>query len=66
MLNKLIQGSAADIMKKAMVDIEASDVLTQLINHITVHDELDSSVPQTADGIRALFKQKKIMECIPS
>ena len=39
-LNKLIQGSAADMTKKAMVDLSKERV----IPHIQIHDELDISV----------------------
>ena len=39
-LNKLIQGSAADMTKKAMVDLYNEGV----IPHIQIHDELDISV----------------------
>ena len=39
-LNKLIQGSAADMTKKAMVDLHKEGI----IPHIQVHDELDISV----------------------
>ena len=39
-LNKLIQGSAADMTKKAMVDLYKEGI----IPHIQVHDELDISV----------------------
>ncbi len=39
-LNKLIQGSAADMTKKAMLDLYN----TGIIPHIQVHDELDISV----------------------
>ena len=39
-LNKLIQGSAADMTKKAMVDLYSEGV----IPHIQIHDELDISV----------------------
>jgi len=39
-LNKLIQGSAADMTKKAMVDLYREGV----IPHIQIHDELDISV----------------------
>jgi DNA polymerase I-like protein with 3'-5' exonuclease and polymerase domains len=62
MLNRLLQGSAADIMKKAMVDIYQSGVLDVLTWHITVHDELNFSVPKTAEGVRAFFKVKELME----
>ena len=40
-LNKLIQGSAADQTKQAMVDLYEED---GIIPHIQVHDELNISV----------------------
>ena len=39
-LNKLIQGSAADMTKKAMLDLYGE----KIIPHIQIHDELDVSV----------------------
>ena len=39
-LNKLIQGSAADMTKKAMIELHKAGILA----HIQVHDELDISV----------------------
>ena len=39
-LNKLIQGSAADMTKKAMLDLYDE----KIIPHIQIHDELDISV----------------------
>jgi len=39
-LNKLIQGSAADMTKKAMIELYKEGI----IPHIQVHDELDISV----------------------
>jgi len=39
-LNKLIQGSAADMTKKAMLELHKA----KIIPHIQVHDELDISV----------------------
>jgi DNA polymerase I-like protein with 3'-5' exonuclease and polymerase domains len=39
-LNKLIQGSAADMTKKAMVDLYKEGI----VPHIQIHDELDISV----------------------
>jgi len=53
-LNKLIQGSAADMTKKAMVDLYAKGI----VPHIQVHDELDISVENT----KQKDKIKKIME----
>ena len=48
-LNKLIQGSAADMTKQAMLDLYKEGV----IPHIQIHDELDISVesPQQAKKI---------------
>jgi DNA polymerase I-like protein with 3'-5' exonuclease and polymerase domains len=43
-LNAIIQGSAADLMKKAMVDIWEAGVCDVLPIHLTVHDELDGSI----------------------
>lgn len=39
-LNKLIQGSAADMTKKAMLDLYSEGI----VPHIQIHDELDISV----------------------
>jgi DNA polymerase-1 len=47
-LNRLIQGSAADVMKMAMSKIGKSGVCSVLgAPHLTVHDELDWSIPRT-------------------
>jgi len=40
-LNKLIQGSAADMTKKAMIELYR---VLKIVPHIQVHDELDISV----------------------
>ena len=53
-LNKLIQGSAADMTKKAMVDLYKEG----LIGHIQIHDELDFSIESEAQA----DKLKQIME----
>jgi DNA polymerase I-like protein with 3'-5' exonuclease and polymerase domains len=53
-LNKLIQGSAADMTKQAMVNLHKEGI----IPHIQVHDELDISIKNKQDG----NKIKKIME----
>jgi len=61
-LNALIQGSAADLMKKAMVDIWESGILSchggNVDLHLTVHDELGFSVPR---GDEASFMAVKNM-----
>jgi len=53
-LNKLIQGSAADMTKKAMVDLYKEG----LIGHIQIHDELDFSIESKSQA----KKIKDIME----
>jgi DNA polymerase I-like protein with 3'-5' exonuclease and polymerase domains len=53
-LNRLIQGSAADQTKKAMVELDKEGYLA----HIQVHDELDFSVASEKDKA----KIKDIME----
>lgn len=61
--NSLIQGSSADIMKKAMVDVWRSGVCEVLGPPLlTVHDELDFSVPNTTEGREAALEVKRIME----
>jgi DNA polymerase I-like protein with 3'-5' exonuclease and polymerase domains len=53
-LNRLIQGSAADQTKKAMIELDKEGYLA----HIQVHDELDFSVASDKDKNRI----KHIME----
>jgi len=62
MYNRLVQGSAADLMKKAMLEAYKAGIFEILTLHITVHDELDVSVPKTKEGIDTFFKLKYIME----
>ena len=50
-LNKLIQGSAADMTKKSMLDLYKEGIVA----HIQIHDELDISVESTEQA-------KKIVE----
>lgn len=66
-LNYRIQGSAADIMKKAMVDIWESGVIAELgVPQLTVHDELDGSVPDTKAARAAFDEVGRIMrEVLP-
>jgi DNA polymerase I-like protein with 3'-5' exonuclease and polymerase domains len=57
-LNKLIQGSAADMTKKAMVDLYKEGI----IPHIQVHDELDISVNNNADKIKDIMESAVNLE----
>lgn len=64
-LNATLQGSAADLMKKAMVDMwEAGifDAGNDITCVLTVHDELNGSVLPTARGKESLRAVKHIME----
>ena len=53
-LNALIQGSAADLMKKAMVDIYDAGIFNIIDPLITIHDELDVSFKKTD---KKIFKE---------
>jgi DNA polymerase I-like protein with 3'-5' exonuclease and polymerase domains len=62
-LNARIQGSAADIMKLAMVNIWESGVCDVLgAPHLTVHDELDGSHHDDKAGREGLHEVKHLME----
>lgn len=66
-LNALLQGGAADIMKKAMVDIWEAGICDELgAPLLTVHDELNWSVPQRPSAMQAHQESRRIMEtCVP-
>ena len=57
-LNKLIQGSAADQTKKAMVDLYEQD---GVVPHIQVHDELNVSIENQEE---ALVIKNKMESCV--
>jgi len=62
-LNSVIQGSCADLLKKAMLDTWNSGVCDVLGPPLlTVHDELDWSVPNKKEGHEAFKEVKYIME----
>ncbi len=60
-LNKLIQGSAADMTKKAMIELHSN---LGVIPHIQVHDELDISVasPAHAEEIKEMMEEAVSLE----
>ncbi len=62
MLNRLNQGSAADIMKKAMVMAADNGLDEQLHIALTVHDELVGSFQETEKDKKALKTLEEIME----
>ena len=57
-LNRLIQGSAADMTKKAMVELHKEGI----VPHIQVHDELDISVNGNADKIKEIMESAVELE----
>lgn len=62
MLNKLIQGSAADILKWAMLKCYEDGLFDILPFHITVHDENVISIPFNKIGTEAAVQLKYNME----
>jgi DNA polymerase-1 len=62
-LNARIQGSAADILKKSMIDIWRSGVVDVIgVPQLTVHDELCGSFPDTPAGHEAVAEVAHMME----
>ena len=59
-LNRLIQGSAADMTKKAMVDLYKEGHIA----HIQIHDELDFSIEskKQSDKIKEIMEQAVVLE----
>lgn len=62
MLNKLIQGSAADILKFALLKAWKAGLFDVLTMHITVHDENVVSVPYNKIGTEAAAELKATMD----
>lgn len=62
-LNAVIQGSAADLLKKAMADLWSSGACGVLGPPLlTVHDEIAFSVPDTGEGREAFDSAVRLME----
>ena len=57
-LNRLIQGSAADMTKKAMIELHKEGITP----HIQAHDELDISVDGNADKIKNIMESAVELE----
>jgi len=60
--NKLIQGSASDMIKKAMVMLDEKGLLDIFPLYLTVHDELDFGIPKKANVIQRLPEIQEVME----
>jgi len=57
-LNRLIQGSAADMTKKAMIELHKEGITP----HIQVHDELDVSVNNNGKRIKEIMENAVSLE----
>lgn len=60
-LNRRLQGSCADWIKRSMLLAYESGILRELDLYLTVHDELDQGVAPTAAGLEALQELNRIM-----
>lgn len=61
MLNKLIQGTAADILKQALVNAWDEGIYNILTLHLLVHDEQVNSIPFNKEGTEAAIRLQQIM-----
>jgi DNA polymerase-1 len=61
MLNKLIQGTAADILKQALITAYDAGIYDVLTLHLLVHDEQVNSVPFNKEGAEAAVELQHIM-----
>jgi len=61
-LNRLIQGSAADLLKKGMLDAYNAGVFDYIVPHLLVHDEIVASVPKGKAANEAVEELKRCME----
>lgn len=61
-LNRLCQGSAADLIKYAMRGVDQVIDWEHVICHLTVHDELDFSVSPCSTGQKMFREVKEVME----
>ena len=61
-LNRLCQGSAADLIKYAMREIDSVIDWEHVVCHLTVHDELDFSVSPCAKGMKMIRQVRETME----
>jgi DNA polymerase-1 len=61
-LNALLQGTAADVMKLAILEVASEVDWDSVRLHLTVHDELDFSVPKGEEGVKIATRLRELME----
>ena len=59
--NAVDQGTAADVMKKSMLDTWEAGIVDEIPVHLTVHDEVDVSVEKTKRSKEAFREMCQIM-----
>lgn len=64
MLNKLIQGTAADILKTALIKAYEAGIYNVLDLHLLVHDEQVVSTPFTKEGCEATVELQQTMASV--
>ena len=64
MFNKLIQGTAADIFKTALINAYEAGIYDVLDLHLLVHDEQVVSTPFTKEGCEATVELQQIMASV--
>lgn len=64
MLNKLIQGTAADILKTALINAYEAGIYDVLDLHLLVHDEQVVSTPFTKEGCEATIELQQTMASV--
>ena len=64
MLNKLIQGTAADILKTALINAYEAGIYNVLDLHLLVHDEQVVSTPFTKEGCEATVELQQTMASV--
>jgi DNA polymerase I-like protein with 3'-5' exonuclease and polymerase domains len=63
-LNRVIQGSAADVMKQKLVELHRERKRTGFLMRMTVHDEVggDAQTPETATMVSEILNQQSFPE----
>lgn len=61
-LNALLQGSAADLLKVSMVEVDKIIDWDSVVCRLTVHDELDFDIDGSAESYRMIRDVKRAME----
>lgn len=64
-LNALLQGSAADLIKRTMLRVAEIVDWKNVYLHLTVHDELDFSIPQGELGMKFMKQIREIAADYP-